>query len=84
MGLLILIATGAAIGWLATVINDVRSPQRTTNKVLAGICGALIVGVPVNQAPILVGLSPAALLLGAFGSFIAILAYRYLHKAQTG
>lgn len=84
MGLLILIVTGAAIGWLAAVMTDATGRQRTANKLFAGISGAIAFGVPMNGRDILVGLSPTALLFGAIGSVIVIAVYRHLRKAQTG
>ena len=84
MGLLILIVTGAAIGWLATVMTDATGRQRTSNKLFAGMAGAITFGVPMNGRDILLGLSPTALLSGAIGSTIVIAIYWRLRKAQTG
>ncbi len=85
MGLLILIVTGAAIGWLATVMTDAASRQRTANKLFAGIAGAIALGVPMNGRDIMVGIKPDGLAVSAPSeASIVIAVYRHLRKAQIG
>ncbi|NTZ43865.1 GlsB/YeaQ/YmgE family stress response membrane protein [Altererythrobacter sp. SALINAS58] len=79
MALLLLIAVGAILGWLAAIILQLNDFQGLALNIAVGIGGTLLAGVLTNSESILYGISGTALLLsviGATGLLIAINALR--------
>lgn len=72
MGLVILIAMGAMLGWLAAVVRRSESSEIVMRNVGAGIIGAVLAGVLANSASILQGISASALLLALAGAAVSI------------
>ena len=79
MALLLLIAVGAILGWLAAIILQLNDFQGLALNIAVGIGGTLVAGVLTNSESILYGISGTALLLsviGAIGLLITINALR--------
>lgn len=79
MALLLLVAVGAILGWLAAIILQLNDFQGLALNIAVGIGGTLVAGVLTNSESILYGISGTALLLsviGAIGLLITINALR--------
>ncbi len=72
MGLIILIAVGAILGWLASIIIRLDDQHEILLNVAVGAGGALVSGLLVKSDSILVGISAGALLVGVAGSFVSL------------
>jgi uncharacterized membrane protein YeaQ/YmgE (transglycosylase-associated protein family) len=69
-----LIAVGAILGWLASVITQINSQHGILVNLATGVAGALISGLFIQSDPIFGGITADALLVGVIGS-IAVLAF---------
>lgn len=72
MGLIILIAVGAILGWLASIVLRIDTRQEILLNVAGGIGGALISALFIKTGSILVGISAGALLVGIAGSILVL------------
>ncbi|MEM9501789.1 MAG: hypothetical protein AAF941_08075 [Pseudomonadota bacterium] len=72
MALLVLIAIGASLGWVTSIITRTEAPGEVLRQIGIGLLAALIAGLIVNQGTILGGLSLLAL-GAAIGASIALL-----------
>ncbi len=72
MGLIVLLAVGGILGWLASIVGQVEDAQGLLLNIAVGIIGALGLGALTNPAPLLIGVSPWALLAG-MGGAVALL-----------
>lgn len=78
MGIIIIILTGAALGWIATIIEREDGARSVVRHMMVGVAGALAAAVIVRPL-VADGLpsgtysSAGALLLGALGAVIALL-----------
>ncbi len=73
MGIVILIALGALLGWLASIIMRIEDRQRIMYNFATGIGGALISGLFIGESTLLSGISAETVLAG-FGGSVAVLA----------
>ncbi|MDZ4308387.1 GlsB/YeaQ/YmgE family stress response membrane protein [Allopontixanthobacter sp.] len=72
MGLVILIALGALLGWLASIITRVEDQQGIVYNLAAGVGGALISGLFIGDSMILTGISAGTVLAGFAGSVVVL------------
>lgn len=72
MGLIILIVTGALLGWLATIALQIEDGRGILRNVVAGIVGSLIVGMATSGG-VFLGAIRASTLLWAMGGAIALI-----------
>ncbi|WP_170003691.1 GlsB/YeaQ/YmgE family stress response membrane protein [Pseudopontixanthobacter vadosimaris] len=80
MALLLLIAVGAILGWLASIILQLDEFQELALNMAAGIGGALVFGVMANRESILHGISGTALLLSTLGAIASLIAVNSLRN----
>lgn len=81
MGLIIFLAGGALLGWLAAIVLRVERGSRIMAMVGVGSLGAVIGGVTGNRGSILSGISPISIAAAVAGALIlvgvlALLRYR--------
>ena len=72
MGLIILVAVGAILGWLASIIMRIDDQHGILVNVAVGVGGALLSGLVIKSDSILVGISVGALLVGVAGSIAGL------------
>lgn len=72
MGIVILIALGALLGWMASIITQVEDQQGAMYNLAAGIGGALISGLFISESTILTGISADTVLAGFAGSVVVL------------
>lgn len=72
MGLIILVAVGAILGWLASIIMRIDDQHGILVNVAVGVGGALLSGLVIKSDSILVGISAGALLVGVAGSIAGL------------
>lgn len=79
MGLLVLIAVGGFLGWLASILGRSDEPRGIGLSVALGVAAALVGGALASDSSLLIGLSAQALLLAVAGA-LAVLAGFYLAR----
>ncbi len=72
MGLIILVAVGAILGWLATIVMRIDGHREILLNVAVGVGGGLLSGVVIKSDSIIVGISAGALLVGVAGSIASL------------
>ncbi|ANY18859.1 hypothetical protein A6F68_00324 [Tsuneonella dongtanensis] len=84
MGLIVLLAVGAVLGWLASIVTRSDDARAIVLHVIVGIAGALLFGSLVSSESLLVGISATTLLAAAVGAsvLLAILAFARLRLAR--
>lgn len=80
MALLLLIAVGAILGWLAAIILQLNDFQGLALNIAVGVGGTLVAGVLTNSGSILYGISGTALLLSVIGATCLLIAINALRK----
>ncbi|MGB3379689.1 MAG: GlsB/YeaQ/YmgE family stress response membrane protein [Allopontixanthobacter sediminis] len=80
MGIVILIALGALLGWLASIIMRIEDRQRIMYNFAAGIGGALISGLFIGEIAILSGISAETVLAGFAGSVAVLALCNVIHR----
>jgi uncharacterized membrane protein YeaQ/YmgE (transglycosylase-associated protein family) len=80
MGLIILIAVGAILGWLASIILRIDDRQGILLNVAAGVGGASISGLFTRGGSILAGISGFELLVGVAGSIVLLVLLNLIRK----
>lgn len=80
MGLIILVAVGAILGWLASIIMRIDCQQGILLNVSVGIGGAMLSGVLFKSGSILVGISAGALLVGVAGSIAGLILLNIIRR----
>lgn len=84
MGLIILIAVGAILGWLASIVLRIDARQEILLNVGGGIGGALISALFIKTGSILVGISAGALLVGIIGSILVLILLNVIRQNSVG
>ncbi len=84
MGLILLIAIGGILGWLASIIMRRDDRQGNLLNLVGGIAGALVAGLVSNNGPILAGLSASALLVSFAGALALLVLLNLIHSRQPG
>ena len=82
MGLLILIITGALLGWIITILRRVEDGRQIGRYMVWGMVGSVLVGVIVANGLVLGSVSPIALLAGFLGATAFVVAYDLLHRRR--
>ena len=84
MGLIILIVTGALLGWLATIALQIEDGRSILRNVLAGLIGSLVVGMALSGGVFLGAIRASTLIWAMFGAIALIALYNLLrHKAVS-
>lgn len=85
MAIALLVVTGAALGWLATIILQIDQPYEIATHLMVGVIGAMVGGAVI--CPMIGGANP---LLGMYGMatlflsfFTACIALAVFHVAST-
>lgn len=80
MGLIILVAVGAILGWLATIIMRIDGSQEILLNIAVGVSGALLAGMAIKGDSIIVGISAGALLVGVAGSILGLILLHVIRR----
>jgi len=83
MGLIILVALGAILGWLATIIMRIDGHHEILLNVAVGIGGALLSGMAIKSDSIIVGISVGALLVGVAGSILGLILLNVIRRSRA-
>ncbi|QZD96404.1 GlsB/YeaQ/YmgE family stress response membrane protein [Qipengyuania gelatinilytica] len=80
MGLIILIVTGALLGWLATIALQIDDGRGILRNVVAGIIGSLGVGLATSGGVFLGAIRASTLLWAAVGAIVLIGLYNVVRE----
>lgn len=80
MGLIILIVTGALLGWLATIALQIEDGRGILRNVVAGIIGSLGVGLATSGGVFLGAIRASTLLWAAVGAIVLIGLYNVVRE----
>jgi uncharacterized membrane protein YeaQ/YmgE (transglycosylase-associated protein family) len=80
MGLIILIITGALLGWLATITLKIEDGSSILRNVLAGMAGSLIVGVATSGGVLLGAIGATTLLYAILGALVFVGLYNVIRQ----
>ena len=80
MGLIILIVTGALLGWLATIALRIEEGRAILRNVVTGIVGSLGVGLATSGGVFLGAIRASTLLWAALGAIILIGLYNIVRE----
>jgi uncharacterized membrane protein YeaQ/YmgE (transglycosylase-associated protein family) len=78
MALLVLIVTGALLGWLASILARTESAGEILRQIGIGLIASLVAGLFVNSGAVLGGLSLLALAAGAGTAIVLLVGYHAL------
>ena len=80
MGLIILIVTGALLGWLATIALQIEDGRGILRNVVAGVVGSLGVGLATSGGVFLGTIHGSTLLWASAGSIVLIGLYNFVRE----
>ena len=80
MGLIILVVTGALLGWLGTIALKIEDGRAILRNVLAGIGGSLVVGIATSGGVFLGAIRGSTLLWAVLGAIVAIGLYNFVRQ----
>ena len=80
MGLIILVVTGALLGWLGTIALKIEDGRAILLNVLAGIAGSLVVGIATSGGVFLGAIRGSTLLWAVLGAIVAIGLYNFVRQ----
>ncbi|MBY6015828.1 hypothetical protein KUV75_13085 [Qipengyuania gaetbuli] len=80
MGLIILVVTGALLGWLGTIALKIEDGRAILRNVLAGIAGSLVVGIATSGGVFLGAIRGSTLLWAVLGAIVAIGLYNFVRQ----
>lgn len=80
MGLIILVVTGALLGWLGTIALKIEEGRAILRNVLAGIAGSLVVGIATSGGVFLGAIRGSTLLWAVLGAIVAIGLYNFVRQ----
>ncbi|MCA0909864.1 hypothetical protein [Qipengyuania gaetbuli] len=80
MGLIILVVTGALLGWLGTIALKIEDGRAILRNVLAGIAGSLVVGIATSGGVFLGAIRGSTLLWAVLGAVVAIGLYNFVRQ----
>lgn len=72
MGFLVLLAIGAVLGWLASIVFRGDDGRSIALNVALGVIGAFVAGSLASQDSLLIGLSATALLVAISGAVVVL------------
>lgn len=84
MGLIILIVTGALLGWLATIALKIEDGRGILRNVVAGIVGSLGVGLATSGGLFLGAVRASTLLWAMLGAIVLIALYNVVRQKALG
>ena len=80
MGLIILIVTGALLGWLATIALRIEDGRGILRSVLAGLVGSLVAGLATSGGVFLGAIKASTLMWAALGAIALIALYTVVRR----
>ena len=80
MGLIILVVTGALLGWLGTIALKIEDGRAILRNVLAGIAGSLVLGIATSGGVFLGAIRGSTLLWAVLGAIVAIGLYNFVRQ----
>ena len=80
MGLIILILTGALLGWLATILLMIEQGTLIWRNVLAGLIGSVVTGLVMSGGLFLGTIMPLTLLYAAIGAIVLVAIYNAVRR----
>ncbi|MCP9221991.1 GlsB/YeaQ/YmgE family stress response membrane protein [Erythrobacter sp. LQ02-29] len=80
MGLIVLVAIGGILGWLASIICETEDGQDILLNIAVALVGALGCGGLTNPGPLQVGVSPWALLAALIGGMALLTGLAILRR----
>lgn len=83
MALLVLIALGATIGWLASIIARTETPGAILRQIALGLIVSLIAGEIANGWAMIGSLSLFSLGVALASSIVALVLYHAVRKRQA-
>ena len=81
MGLIVLLAVGGVLGWLASILICADNRQWVFANLAAGVLSALIIGWLTNDGSLLVGLTASSLLFSFVGTIGLLASFNILRQA---
>jgi uncharacterized membrane protein YeaQ/YmgE (transglycosylase-associated protein family) len=83
MGLIVLLAVGGVLGWLASILVCADDRQCVLANVAVGVFSTLVIGWLANDGSLLVGLTASALLFSFVGTIGLLAGFNILRQAFT-
>lgn len=83
MALILLLVLGAALGWLGSVLMRTEDKRPVLEDIAAGLAGALLAGLHINNYSMLGSLRLAAFAAAIAGAAIALGALYFWRKRRT-
>ncbi|EDL49508.1 GlsB/YeaQ/YmgE family stress response membrane protein [Erythrobacter sp. SD-21] len=80
MGLIILIVTGALLGWLATIALQIEDGRSIRRNVVVGVIGSLGVGLATSGGVFLGAIRGTTLLYAMLGAIVLIGLYNVTQR----
>lgn len=80
MALLVLILTGAVLGWLASILARTEGSAEILRQIGIGLIASLVAGLFMNSGTVLGGLSLVALAAGAGAAIVLLIGYHALMR----
>ncbi|WP_095012308.1 GlsB/YeaQ/YmgE family stress response membrane protein [Tsuneonella mangrovi] len=84
MGVLVLLAVGAVLGWLASILARADDQAGILINVGLGLIAALVIGDLANSGSILLGLTPMALVAAFCGAIALLTGFNLLRDSMNG
>jgi uncharacterized membrane protein YeaQ/YmgE (transglycosylase-associated protein family) len=75
MGFIVLIAVGAILGWIASILFRGDDGRSIALNIALGMLGAFVAGGLASQDSLLIGLSATALLAATVGALVLLAAF---------
>ncbi len=83
MGLIILIVTGAMLGWLATIALKIEEGRLILRNVAAGVVGSLGVGIATSGGILLGAIRASTLMWAILGAIVLITLYNVVRTRAS-
>ncbi|MAM37878.1 MAG: hypothetical protein CL949_05110 [Erythrobacter sp.] len=80
MGLIILIVTGALLGWLATIALCVEDGRTILRNIAAGTIGSVAIGMATSAGVFLGSIRGITLLWAVLGALVVITLYNVVRQ----
>lgn len=84
MALLVWIALGSTLGWLASIIARTEAPSAILRQIALGLVVALVSGGFANDGTMIGGLSLLSLGAALAATIMALVIYHALHMRRSG
>lgn len=80
MGLIILVVTGAILGWLATIALQIEDGRSILRNMVAGVIGSLGLGLAMSGGVFLSTIQASTLLYAMIGAIVLIGLYNVVRQ----